>query len=45
LIVIAAIFLFLYIVGQIFYEMVLNAKHDKEYLTGPLIMDEKWQKK
>jgi alpha-beta hydrolase superfamily lysophospholipase len=43
LIVIAAIFLFLYIVGQIFYEMVLNAKHDKEYLTGPLIMDEKWQ--
>lgn len=44
LIIIVGILVFLSAAGNIFYEMVLNGKTNREIFTGPFVMDKKWQK-
>lgn len=44
LIIIIVLIGLLYLVGHVFYEMVLNGKTDREFMTGPFVMDKTWQK-
>ena len=41
LIILLVIALILFLIGQVFYNICLNMKNDKQYITGPIIMDER----
>lgn len=44
LIILLVIALILFLIGQVFYNICLNMKNDKQYITGPIIMDERTRK-
>lgn len=44
LIAVVIIILFLWIVGDVFYRLVLSSKFNRETFTGPFVMDERWRR-
>lgn len=44
IVVIVAVVLFVLLAGNILYRLALDASFDKEFLSGPFVMDKRWRK-